>query len=423
MALVEGCRHSLEISVPVDTVESETTRVVSSIQQRAKLPGFRPGKAPANLIRKQFQGDIRQQVLENLVPKFLEKELERGDLRIVGQPDISDVHFHQGEPLRFKAEFEVFPQIELSDDYRSLSVPYKDPQVTDEDVAKRVEELRDQKADYINVDPRPIEDGDHAVISIQSLSGVEGPPVKQDEMMLHVGAEDTLPAFTENLRGMTPGEAKDFDVPYPEDYAQPKLAGKTVRFHVEAKGIRKKELPEVNDEFAKDLGDFRTVDELREALRKNLYAQREMAAQQEAKNKLVEKLVTANEFPVPEAFIDRQVRNRVEQTLQSLAAEGVDPGKLQLDWQKLKSSQRDKALGEVKASLLLSRIAEREAIGATHDEVDKEVERIAKQQREPFAAVRLRFEKDGTLGRIASHIQTEKTLNFLFEHAQKTAEE
>ena len=179
----------------------------------------------------------------------------------------------------------------------------------------------------------------------------------------------------------------------------------------------------MNDEFAQDLGDFRTVDELREALRKNIYAQRELAAQQEAKNKLVEKIVAAHDFPVPEAFIDRQVRNRVEQTLHSLAAEGVDPGKLQLDWQKLKSSQRDKALSEVKASLLLSRIAEREAIVATRDEVDKEVERIARQQREPFAAVRLRFEKDGTLGRIASHIQTEKTLNFLFEHAQKTAEE
>ena len=422
MALVEGCRHSLEISVPVDTVESETERVVSSFQQRARLPGFRPGKAPAGLVRKQFEGDIRQQVLESLVPKFLEKELEKNDLRIVGQPDISDVHFHRGEPLRFKAEFEVFPQIELKE-YQNLSVPYKDPQITDEDVAKRIEELRDQKADYSNVDPRPIQDGDHAVISIESLSGTEGAPVKQDEMMLHVGAEDTLSAFTENLRGMSPGEEKDFDVTYPENYGQSKLAGRTIRFHAVVKGIRKKELPELNDEFAKDLGDFRTVDELRDALRKSMFAQRQNEAQQEAKNKLVEKLVDLHDFPVPEAFIDRQVRNRVEQTLHSLAQEGIDSSKIQLDWQKLKSSQKDKALGEVKASLLLSRIAEREAIDATRDEVDKEIERIARQQREPFAAVRLRFEKDGTLGRIASHIQTEKTLNFLFEHAQKTAEE
>jgi len=421
LALVEGCKHSLDISVPVETVEGETERVVSSYQQKARLPGFRPGKAPAGLVRKQFEGDIRQQVLENLVPKFLEQELEKQDLRIVGTPDISDVHFHRGEPLRFKAEFEVFPQIELKE-YQNLDVPYKDPQVTDEDVAKRLEEIRDQKADYSNVDPRPIADGDYAVISIESLTGADS-PVKQDEMMLHVGAEDTLPAFTENLRGMSPGEEKDFDVAYPEDYGQSKLAGKTIRFHVVVKGLRKKDLPEVNDEFAQDLGDFRTVDELREALRKTMLAQRQNEAQQEAKNKLVEKLVSLHDFPVPEAFIDRQVRNRVEQTLHSLAAEGIDSSKIQLDWQKLKSSQKDKALSEVKASLLLSRIAEREAIGATHDEVDKEVERIARQQREPFAAVKLRFEKDGTLGRIASHIQTEKTLDFLFEHAQKTAEE
>ena len=421
MALLEGCKHSLEISVPVETVEGETERVVSSFQQRAKLPGFRPGKAPAGLVRKHFEGDIRQQVLENLVPKFLDQELQKQELHIVGTPDISDVHFHRGEPLRFKAEFEVFPEIELKD-YQNLEVAYQDPQVSHEDVAKRLEEIRDQKADYSNVDPRPIQDGDHAVISIESLSGAEQ-PVKQDEMMLHVGADDTLPAFTENLRGMSPGDEKDFDVTYPEDYGQRKLAGRTIRFHVVVKGIRKKELPEVNDEFAKDLGDFRTVDELRDALRKSMLAQRQQEAQRAAKDKLVEKLVDAHDFPVPEAFIDRQVRNRVEQTLHSLAQEGIDANKIQLDWQKLKSSQRDKALREVKASLLLSKIAERESINATRDEVDKEVEVIARRQREPFAAVRLRFEKDGTLGRIASHIQTEKTLSFLFEHAQKTAQE
>ena len=421
MALLEGCKHSLEISVPVETVEGETERVVSSFQQRAKLPGFRPGKAPAGLVRKHFEGDIRQQVLENLVPKFLDQELQKQELHIVGTPDISDVHFHRGEPLRFKAEFEVFPEIELKD-YQNLEVAYQDPQVSHEDVAKRLEEIRDQKADYSNVDPRPIQDGDHAVISIESLSGAEQ-PVKQDEMMLHVGADDTLPAFTENLRGMSPADEKDFDVSYPEDYGQRKLAGRTIRFHVVVKGIRKKELPEVNDEFAKDLGDFRTVDELRDALRKSMLAQRQQEAQRAAKDKLVEKLVDAHDFPVPEAFIDRQVRNRVEQTLHSLAQEGIDANKIQLDWQKLKSSQRDKALREVKASLLLSKIAERESINATRDEVDKEVEVIARRQREPFAAVRLRFEKDGTLGRIASHIQTEKTLSFLFEHAQKTAQE
>lgn len=422
MALLEGCKHSLEISIPVEEVENETGRTVTSIQKRAKLPGFRPGKAPSALIRKQFEESIRQKVLENLIPKYLSKQLEQEDLRVVGTPDITDVHFHEGEPLRFKAEFEVIPEIELKE-YRGISVDYQDPVIIEEDIAKRLEEIRDQKADYINVDPRAIADGDYAVVSLESTAGIEGEPVKQDELMLHIGAEDTLEAFSENLRGMSPGEEKRFEVTYPDEYGQAKLAGKTIGFHARVKGIRAKELPELNDEFAQDIGDYRTLDELREAIRKSLFAQRQFEAQQDAKNKLVDSLVDLHEFPVPETFIDRQIRGRLEQHVRSLAAEGHDPKNLKLDWQKIKSSQHDRALREVKASMLLSKIAERESINATREEVDREVERMAKQQREPFAAVKLRLEKDGTLDRIASHIQTEKTLSFLFEHARKTVEE
>ena len=421
MALVEGCKHALEISVPVDEVEQETGRVLESIQKKARIPGFRPGKVPAALVRKQFSGEIRQQVLENLVPKYLQKGFDAEDLHPVGTPDIKDVHFHEGEPLRFKAEFEVIPQIDLKE-YKGISVPYHDPEVTDEDVTKRVEELRDQKAEYVNVDPRPLEDGDYAVFSLESIGGVDGDPVKQDEITLHIGSEETFQAFTDNLRGLSPGDEKDFEVTYPEDWGQKKMAGRTVKFHSQVKGLRRKELPELNDEFAQDLGDYRNIEELRDAVRKSIFAQREYEAQQEAKNKLIEKLVDDHDFPVPEVFVDNQIRNRVENSLRALAAEGMDPSKIQLDWKKVKETQRDKALREVKASMLLSRVAERESIAATRDEVDREVDRMARQNREPFAAARLKYEKDGTLGRIANHIQTDKTLNFLFEHAQKTAE-
>lgn len=418
MALVEGCKHTLEVTVPVEEVEAETGRAVANVQQRAKLPGFRPGKAPVSIIRQHFAADIRRQVLESLIPKHLNNRFEAENLRVVGQPDITEVHLEPGEPLRFKAEFEVSPQIELQD-YKSLTVKYHDPDVTDEDVDKRIEELRHSKAEFVNEDPRPLHDGDFAVLALESVSAIEGPPVRNEEMTLEVGGGDTLEDFSEQLRGMTPGEEKTFDVHYPEDYGQAKLAGKTVQFRAQVKGVRRKELPEINDEFAQDLGDYRTVDELREAVRKSLFAQRQFEAQQEAKNQLVEKLVDMHDFPVPETFVDQQIKNRTER---ALAAQGVDAKSIKVDWRKLKESQRDKALREVKASMLLSRISEREAIVPTRDEVDKEVERIARQQREPFAAVRLRFEKDGTLGRIASHIQTEKTLSFLFEHAGKTEE-
>jgi trigger factor len=421
LALVEGCKHSLEISIPVAEVESETNRVTADVQKRAKLPGFRPGKAPSSIIRSRFAGDIRQQVLDKLIPKFLQQQLDAENLSVVGTPDIADVHFHSGEPLRFKATFEVVPEIELGE-YKGLEVPYHEPQVTDQDIDKRLEEIREQKAQYVNIDPRPVEDRDFAVVALESTGGVDGEPVKTEEMVLEIGGGDTFEAFTENLRGLTPGDEKDFAVTYPADYGAQRLAGRTVRFHAILKGLRRKELPEVNDEFAQDLGDYRNVEELREAIRKSIFAQRQYEAEQEAKNKLIDKLVDAHEFPVPEVFVDRQINNRVEQSLRAMASNGVDPRSIKLDWNKVKETQREKALREVKASMLLAKVAARESIAATRDEVDKEVERAARQQKEPVAAVHMRFEKDGTLGRIASHIQTDKTLNFLFEHARKTAE-
>ncbi|HVV45283.1 MAG TPA: trigger factor [Bryobacteraceae bacterium] len=418
---MEGCKHELEISIPAEEVEAETIKVTKTWQQRAKLPGFRPGKAPASLVRRNFAGDIRQKVLEELVPRYFDAKAKEENLRVVGTPDISDVHFHDGAPLRFKARFEVFPEFDLAG-YTGVEVPYRQPEVTDEDVNKRLEEVRESKATYVNEDPRPLRDGDYAVIALESVSGAES-PIKSDEVQVLIGGPETLAGFTENLRDASPGDEKEFDVTYPEDYGQEKLSGKTVRFKVNVKGLRRKELPEVNDDFAQDLGDFRNMDELRDALRKAIFAQREADAQREAKDKLVDKLVDANEFPVPERFVDRQIENRVEQRLRSLAQQGLDPRSLKLDWAKVRESQRDGAVREVRASLILGRVAEREAIGVTNEEVDREVQRIAQQNREPIATIRKKLTEDGTLDRIASHIQTEKTLNFLFEKATKTAPE
>ncbi len=422
MALVEGCKHSLEISVPLDEVESETGKVVSSFQAKAKLPGFRPGKAPASLIRKQFQGDIRQKVLENLIPRHLQKRVKEEDLHVVGRPDITKVKFDDGAPLEFTAELEVSPEIELQE-YKDLTVPYHEPEVTDEDIAQRLESIRQRKAEYINIDPRPLEDGDFALVSLATIGGVEGDAVKQDELMIEIGGAETVQGFNDGLRGASPGEDREFDVSYPEDYGQAKLAGRTVRFHSNVKGIRRKELPEVNDEFAKDLGDYQSLEELKEVIRKTIFSERQYEGQQEAKNKLVESLVDLHNFPVPEAYVDRQIQTRAEQLLGTMESQGADIKNMKLDWQKIKESLREKAVREVKASLLLGKIAERESIAPTQAEVDREVERIARQNREPLAAVKFRMEKDGSMNRIAAHIQTDKTLNFLFEHARKVDEE
>ena len=295
MPLLEGCKHSVEVTVPLDAVDQETAKVVVGYQKRARIPGFRPGKAPATLIRKHFEGDIRQQVLESLVPKFFDSQVQAENLKVVGQPTIVDVHFQPGEPLRFKAEFEVVPEIELGA-YRGLTVPYRDPEISNEDVAERIEQIRSDKATFVNEEPRALADGDFAVLSLESLSGAEE-RIKTDEITLELGGKDTLEGFTENLREMSPGDEKEFEVIYPDDYGSEKLAGRTIRFHAALKGVRRKELPEVNDEFAQDLGDYRTVDELREAIRKSIFSQRQLEEQQKAKDLLVEALVDAHEFP------------------------------------------------------------------------------------------------------------------------------
>ncbi len=420
MALVEGCKHSIEVSIPVDAIDAETAKVAGDFQKKMRMPGFRPGKAPLSLVKKNLESDIRSKVVENLIPRYLDKQFEQEQLKVVSRPDILDVHFTPGEPMVFKAEFEVAPQFELGE-YRGLEVPYAEPVVTDADVQERLESMRQSRATYANVDPRPLEDGDFSLISLESTSGVEE-PVKSDEMMLEIAGGDTMPAFTEGLRGASPGDERDVEVTYPDDYGSDKLAGKTVAFHIHVKGVRRKELPELNDEFAQDLGDYRTVDEVRETVRKNILSQREGEAQQQAKAKLIDKLVDAHDFPVPQIYVDRQIENRMSQRLAALANQGVDISKLKPDWTKLRESQGPEANREVRASLLLGKIADREGIHATNDEVDKQVEQVARQEREPIPRARKRLEENGGLGRIASHIVTEKTLNLLFEQARKVAE-
>lgn len=419
MALLEGCTHEIELVVPVEEIDKETALVVEDIRKKAALPGFRPGKVPASLIRTRFANEVRQDVLERIIPKAFRKYADGEKLAVVGTPSVVDMHYHAGEPLKFKAQFEVAPEFELREDYRGLTVPYREPVVTDEDVETRLQGLREQKAEYINEDPRPATATDHVLIALRSLSGLEGAELNEDEVALELGHADTMAAFTENITGMEPGDEKEFTVVYPEDYGSDRLAGKTVHFSCTLKTIRRKELPELNDEFAQDLGDFKSLDELKEAVKRSIYAERDATARQAAHTALLDALTGLYDFPIPKAYVDQQVESLIESRLRSLAGQGVDPRSLNLDWEKIKESQAPRAQQDVRASLLLEKVADREAIHATQDEVDAEVNRIARQGREAVAATRRRLEQDGTLGRIASHIRTQKTLNFLFEQANK----
>jgi trigger factor len=416
------CKRTLEFTVPYEELEAETGEVIAKLQAKIKLPGFRPGKIPPSVIRSRYEGEVMNEALQSLLPRVFTERANKEQLQVVGTPNIKDLHVHKGKPITFKADFEVAPEIELGG-YTELTVGYEEPAVTEADVEKRLDGIREQKAEYINIDPRPVEDGDFAVVAMKSIAGVEGKPIENDEMLLHIGNPETMPAFTEALRGMTPGEEKDVELEYPKDYAHEQLAGRKVTFHVKLTGLRKKDLPELNDEFAQDVGDFKDMEELRAEVRKTLLREAEFAAQSAAKNELVEKLVDAHDFPVPDAYVDRQIEINLENRFRELGMTADQIRNLKIDWDELKKGQKEKAARDVKASLLLGKIAERESIGAMQDEVDREVNRIARQLREPMAAVRMKLEKDGSIGRIASRIATEKVLSFLFDKSRKVAPE
>ncbi len=414
----ESCKRELEIAIPWAEVQTETDRIVDGLRRKARVPGFRPGKVPEAVIRSRYQGDIRQEVIENLVPRHFWKEAEQQNLKSVGAPTITDVHFHDGESLHFRAEFEVFPEFELGD-YRRLEVPYSEPQVSDESVAAELERLREQHVSFRNVDPRPLADGDIAVVSLESEPLPDTPRIEQEETTLTIGDDATLPDFSDNLRGKSPGDEVDFEVSYPEDFGNEKLAGKTIPFHAVVKGVRVKELPELDDAFAADVGDFPSIDELRTQVRQLLEQRLRRDATEAAKQKLVDLLAERHDFAVPEKLVEQQIATRVERTLRALSRQGVDPSKVGFDWNKVRQAERDGAIRDVKAGLLLDRIAEAEGIAVTTEEIDEQVQRYAKESQQTAAAARSKLAEDGTLDRIRSHMRNEKTLSFLFDEAQK----
>jgi trigger factor len=399
-------------------VESEQQRILRSFRKQARIPGFRPGKAPESVIRTRYAEEVRREVLDALVPKFFWKEAQAQDFRVVGAPNIEDVKFEESQPLEFRAEFEIVPDFELKE-YRRLKVHYKEPEVTEEEVSAELERLRERQATFQNQDPRPLGDGDIAVVSLKS-DEVEGvPQVDQSETTLTIGSEETLADFTNALKGKSPGDKADFDVTYPEDFGNEKLAGKTIPFHAEVKGIRSKELPELDDNFAADVGDFRSLDELKERIKEELYGHQRRHAVEHAHEHIIDELIKLLDFPVRERMVQHQIRPRVARTARNLAQQGIKLEEMQLDWAKIGEEQRPRAERDVKAGLLLERIAEAEAFEADEEAIDAQIERYAQQKKMAMSRARQELAESGALDNVRSNLVNEKTLNFLFDESEK----
>jgi trigger factor len=412
-----NCRRELELEIPAEEVQKASEKIAKEIARVARVPGFRPGKAPVALIRRKFAGDIRSELLQQLVPDRLGSAVAEKKFNVVTQPQVDNVDYNEGGPLKFRASFEVLPEFELAP-YKDLEIEIESRDISDEDVEKMLGEMRDRAATFVPVEGRVIADGDYAQLKLMGTPAGGGEPLKAESVLCHIGAEETLEAFNENLRGAQVGDQRRFDLTYPADYPDEKLAGKVYHYVVDVTAIKEKKLPEANDDFAKDVSDAKTVDELRGKVRQGLEAARDQRQEEQTHERIITSLVAANDFPVPEALVEQQMDTRLERAVRSLAAQGVDPRAVNVDWVSMRQRQRDRAVEDVKAELLLDRIATAEDIEADEADVEKQVEALAERSGESATAMRARLTKQGVLDRMKSKLRSEKTLGWLQQHAR-----
>lgn len=417
------CTRELVIDVPAEEVSRAWARVAANYRKYAKIPGFRAGKVPESVIRRRFGSEIRKEVIDSLLPERFNKGVADLGIRPVGQPQVTELSLEEGAPLHVKAVFEFIPSFSI-DGYKDATVPKPSAEVTEDEFKHEIDHLRDSRATIEPVEEdRALQDGDWAQISYKgeiqkdgSEGAEEAQPVSGEDTLVEVGGQNTVAAFNDALRGAKPGQELKVEVIYPADYSEAKLAGKTVAYEVTVKAIKKRILPELNDDFAKELGRYENYADLEKSVRDYLVARKSRNVEAETRDKLFAALGAKFNFPVPESLVQAQIDMRLERGLRALAAQGMSAEQMRkLDFERLRGAQRDSAIAEVKTNLLLDRIAGEENITISDEEMEKELQIAAIQSREPLDTLKARLTQEGGLARIREQIRREKTASILYE--------
>ena len=407
---VSTVRKSVGVEIPAEEVRAELAKVTDEFARQARLPGFRKGKVPRHLVRSKFLKDIDSEVLDRLLPKFFRQAVNEKKLDAVGQPALTRVDpVKEGEPLRFDAEFEVRPEIDLKD-FRGLDITEKPTDVSDAEVDAAVERLRGHGSSFRNITDRPSAEGDYLVIDIVSQSEEEGAEARRSEnYRMHLGEDAPLPELREALIGKQPGDEATVEKRWEDDAPNEDVRGKTVRYSMTVKEVQVLELPELNDELAKSSGMAETLDELRAKIREDIGRHKEQEERASKRQQAGKHLVEMHAFEVPEAMVDEETAKALREYARYLASQGIEVEKAQIDWEKLRDEFREEAVKRVRLQLVLENIASREGIEVSTDDVDNEIRREVPPQQ--FAAVRRNLLEDGSYERIRSQIRQERALD------------
>jgi trigger factor len=411
---LEACKRRLAVEAPVDVVQKEWERAYGRVQKQARLPGFRKGHVPRSLVKLHFADDVRREVAEHLIPDVYRQALTEARIDPVNEPDLQEVKLEENAPLSFVAVVEVKPAIALTE-YKGLDVQHAPPPIGDDDVARTVEQMREQHAEFRSVE-RAAAEGDLVIVDY-TLAPEAHDPTTANGYHFVVGSGSVMPEIDAAAVGMRAGEKKEITLHFPDDHRMESLRGKGGTASLKVSEVKEKILPALDDDFAKSLGQFDTLEALRAEVRTQLEARREVEQRRELEDKLVEGALKRHEFTVPDAMVMRQIAHQVEHARERLRRQGVDPDGVQWDYQKLIGELRPGAEQAVRRALLLEAIAEKEELTVADADLEAEVDKIAKASQRPAPAVRRMMEKSGDLDSLRHGLRERKTLDFLIQHA------
>lgn len=413
-------RKSIEVEIPADRIASEASRVTTEFGRQAKLPGFRPGKIPANVVRTRFAKEIQEEVMSRLLPVSFREAIADKGVEPVGDPHLEHLDpFIEGAPVKYKANFEVKPQIDLQE-YRGIEVDNPPVEVADADVDSMIERVREQGSSYRVENDRPVQDGDFAVIEI--VSHAEGMESKQDSGHIKVGEESPLPELHEALRGKRAGETVSFEKTYGEDASNEDFRNRTIRHEVTLKEVRVQEKPEVTDDFARSLGGWDSVEKMREVIAADIRRHKEAEIQRAKRNQIGDVLLERHHFEVPETLVDEELGKSMQNYARFLVSQGVNIENAELDWRKISEDFRPEALKRAKRGLILEAIARRENVEVSEVEVDAEIRRAAREQERDFAEVKHHLKHEGGYDALRASLAQEKALELLIRESKPRSE-
>jgi trigger factor len=411
----------ITIEIPSDVVDKEIDRITKGYSKQARLPGFRPGKVPPSVIKQRFRDQILHDVMHALIPRAIEDSLTERGVEPVDTPNVKDVDLKEGQPLKFTAAFETLPPFDPGD-LTTISLQQVSSEPDAGAVDQTLQRLRDRAARLEPVEGRPAAQGDTLIADLDRTDA-SGATDHHDAISIELGAPANPPGFDENLVGMSPGDEKAFAVHFPDDYAVKELAGTDVTYRVGIKELRQRVLPELDDEFAKDLGEFVTLDALRDRIEKDLNEEAELAAKRQVRSELLKQLAQRVTFEVPQSLVEREIDRRLEEFARRLMEQGVDPREANIDWAQFREAQREPARDAVASALVLDEIARRENLVVQPEDIEKEIDQYAARSGRTPAAVRAQLEKDGGLARLSAGLRREKAVDYAMSRAKMTTDD